>query len=175
MGDINLDFSKNPRFLVIPYGCAALGAAATVTMAPALPVAAAVALGAVAGGIALPAVAVGVAVGAFALLAGVRKGVKEMLFEASMIPLGMAIVGYNCAKAMFVTPFQSAWKWMKSGDEKKPEDKKPSGKAIVTSNPNRSGLNAKAAGPSFNSNSNAKPAVEAPQENKPAAPKPPAP
>lgn len=174
MGDLNLDFSKNPRFLVVPYGCAAIGAAAAVTMAPALPVAAAIAIGAVAGGIALPAAGIGVVVGAFALLAGVRKGVKEMMFEASMIPLGMAIVGYNCAKAMFVTPFQSAWKWMKSGDAKK--DDKPSQKAIVTGNPNRSGLNGKAAGPSFNANSNAKPAVEAPrEENKPAAPKPPAP
>jgi hypothetical protein len=172
MGDLNLDFSKNPRFLVIPYGCAALGAAATVTMAPALPVAAAIAIGAVAGGIALPAVGIGVAVGAFALLAGVRKGVKEMLFEASMIPIGMALVGYNCAKAMFVTPFQAAWKWMKSGDEKKDDDK-PAARNSGSAKPSWFN-NKKAAGP-FNANSNAKPAAEAPKENKPAAPKPPAP
>ncbi|MEZ0263069.1 MAG: hypothetical protein ACAH80_18840 [Alphaproteobacteria bacterium] len=172
MGDVNLDFSKNPRFLVIPYGCAAIGAGVAMATTGG---AAAIAIGAVAGAIALPAVAVGVTVGAFALLAGVRKGVKEMMFEASMIPLGMALVAMNCAKALFVTPFEAAWKWMKSGDDKKHDDKKPSGKAIVTTNPVKHGLNGKAAGPSFNANANAKPAAEAPKENKPVAPKPPIP
>jgi len=167
MGDVNLDFSRNPRFLVVPYGCAAIGAGVAMATTGG---AAAIAIGAVAGAIAIPAVTVGVVVGAFALLAGVRKGVKEMMFEASMIPLGMALVAMNCAKAMFVTPFEAAWKWMKSGDAKK-DDAKPSAKTVVNTNTAKIN-NAKAAGP-FNANSNAKPVVEAPKENKPAAPKPP--
>lgn len=169
MGDVNLDFSRNPRFLVVPYGCAAIGAGVAMATTGG---AAAIAIGAVAGAIALPAVAVGVTVGAFALLAGVRKGYKEMLFEASMIPLGMALVAMNCAKAVFVTPFEAAWKWMKSGDTKK-DDSKPAAKTVVNTNTPKLN-NAKAAGP-FNANSNAKPAAEAPKENKPAAPKPPTP
>ncbi len=131
MGDINFDLTKNKRFLFIPYTLAAAGAAAgvatviaTAAVLPAVPVlAAAGAFGAVAGGIAFPS-ALTAAAGVFGFMA------SRQVTELKVIPLGVAVVGGSCAKAMFVTPFQAAYKGIRSvfnskAKKKKSADHKP--------------------------------------------------
>ena len=116
MGDLNFDLTKNKRFLLVPYTLAAVGAVAGIAMAGAatLPaIAAAGVIGAVAGGIGVP-VAATALLGGVAGLLGLAKGKGVAANEVAVIPLGMAFVGFSCAKAMFVTPFQAAFKGLKS-------------------------------------------------------------
>jgi len=110
MGDINFDLSKNKRFIFIPYTCAAIGAGITAFMAPAfIPggIVANIALGAIAGGIGLPVLATIAAVGAIVLIAAGKELFKVAKKEGAMIPLGIGIIGYSSAKALFVTPFKA--------------------------------------------------------------------
>ncbi len=142
MGNFSLDLTKDKKFLIFPYTMAAAGAiagvgtaiaaalpvlpvvallntitalaggtAAPVTLAsvmPTLPVlAAAGAAGAVIGGVVVP-VALAALVGGIGFLATRKKA------ELEVIPLGMAVVGAGCAKALFVTPFQAAYKGLRS-------------------------------------------------------------
>ncbi len=125
MGDINFDLSKEPRFRIVPYACAAIGATAGVMMTSAVTVPgliAAGAIGAVAGGIGLPVAGVVVAIGGVALFKMGKALVDTIKQEGPMLPLGMAVVGLSAAKTLFVSPFTEGWKLAK---KLKPGGKKP--------------------------------------------------
>lgn len=116
MGDINLDMTKNKRFLAIPYTCAAIGAAIGLHTAAASSLGGLVtagAVGAVAGGIGIPMALTGVAVVAYVGFVGLKETFKALKKEGAVVPMGMALVALNCAKALFVTPFQAAAKLFK--------------------------------------------------------------
>lgn len=126
MGDINFDLSKEPRFRIVPYACAAIGAAAGVMMTSAVTVPgmiAAGAIGAVAGGIGLPVVGVVAAIGGVAIWKMGKALVDTIKKEGPMLPLGMAVVGLSAAKTLFVSPFTEGWKLAKKlKPGKKPND-----------------------------------------------------
>lgn len=111
MGDLNLDMSKSTPFNLGIYACAAVGAAAGVatygtgTLLSTLAVGAA---GAVAGGIGIPVALTAVAVVGYAAYVGVAAALKALKKEGAVVPLGMAVVGFSAAKALFVSPFTAA-------------------------------------------------------------------
>lgn len=108
MGDLNLDMSKNAPFNIGIYACAAAGAVTGVvtygtgTLLSTLAVGAA---GAIAGGIGIPVALTAVAVVGYAAYVGVAAAVKALKKEGAVVPLGMAVVGFSAAKALFVSPF----------------------------------------------------------------------
>ncbi len=142
MGNFSLDLTKDKKFLILPYTMAAAGAIAGVgtAIAAALPVLPVVALlntiSALAGGAAapvtlasvmptLPVLAVAGAAGAViggivvpvaltALIGGIGFLATRKKTELDVIPLGIAVVGAGCAKALFVTPFQAAYQGLRS-------------------------------------------------------------
>lgn len=173
MGDLNLDLTSSKRFLAIPYLSAAVGAVAGVHMTAAtsaLGLVTAGAVGAVAGGIGIPMAVVGVAVLGYVGFVGLRETIKAIKKEGPTVPLGMAVIGLSCAKALFVTPFQAAAKILKGFGKKADKDAAPPAKMVEGDTSAPSKLSGKKAAKAFN-----EPKPEKTPKQKPPAPKPPQP
>jgi len=110
MGDTNMDMSRSKIFNAGVYTCAAIGAAAGAVTYGGSTIGSMIAmgaLGAVAGGIGVPLALTGVAVLGYVGYVGVKSTLKALKKEGAAVPLGMAIVGFSAAKALFVTPFKA--------------------------------------------------------------------
>jgi len=110
MGDTNMDMSRSKIFNAGVYTCAAIGAAAGAVTYGGSTIGSMIAmgaLGAVAGGVGVPLALTGVAVLGYVGYVGVKSTLKALKKEGAAVPLGMAIVGFSAAKALFVTPFKT--------------------------------------------------------------------
>lgn len=128
MGDVNFDLTKSKRFLFIPYTLGGAGAltGAFVTTATTLPgIATAAAIGLVAGGIGVPVAATAVAVAAYGCFIAAKALLHTLVKEGALLPLGAAVVGVSCAKALFYTPFKAGAAGLKSLFNKKASAAKP--------------------------------------------------
>lgn len=110
MGDTNMDMTRSKIFNVGVYACAALGALTGAigygggTVGGVLGMGAA---GAVAGGLGIPLALTGVAVLGYVGYVGIKSTLKALKSEGAAVPLGLAIVGYSAAKALFVEPVKA--------------------------------------------------------------------
>lgn len=128
MGDVNFDLTKSKRFLFIPYTLGGVGAltGAIVTTATTLPgIATAAALGLVAGGIGIPVAATAAAVVVYGAFIATKTLLHTLVKEGAMLPLGTAVVGVSCAKALFYTPFKAGFVSLKHLFNKKASAAKP--------------------------------------------------
>lgn len=110
MGDTNMDMTRSKIFNVGVYACAIAGALTGAigygggTVGGVLGMGAA---GAVAGGLGIPLALTGVAVLGYVGYVGIKSTLKALKSEGAAVPLGLAIVGYSAAKALFVEPVKA--------------------------------------------------------------------
>lgn len=107
MGNTNMDMTRSKIFNAAVYTCAAAGALAGAigygggTAGGILLMGAG---GAIAGGIGIPLALTAVAAVGYVSYVGTTSMFKALKSEGAAIPLGLALVGFSAAKALFVDP-----------------------------------------------------------------------
>lgn len=107
MGNTNMDMTRSKIFNAAVYTCAAAGALVGAigygggTAGGILLMGAG---GAIAGGIGFPLALTAIAAVGYVSYVGIKSMFKALKSEGAAIPLGLALVGFSAAKALFVDP-----------------------------------------------------------------------